>query len=74
MAVIFMASYTTPWDTIRTAFSGDDVIGGLTPDKGPRLCVVQQEVVVDRALEIVDAGVTAPSDALHGDLGEWPAP
>lgn len=47
-----------------------DVIGGLAPDKGLRHCVVQQEVVVDRAFEIVDAGVAAMSDAFHGDLGE----
>lgn len=52
------------------AFAGDDVIGSLAPDKGLRLCIVQQKVVVDGALEIVDAGVTATSDALRGDLGE----
>lgn len=54
----------------RAAFAGDDVFGGLAPDEGLRLGVVLQEVVVDRALEIVDAGVTATSDALCCDLGE----
>jgi hypothetical protein len=27
----------------RTAFAGDDVIGGLAPGKGLRFCVVQQK-------------------------------
>lgn len=50
------------------ALAGDDVFGGLAPDKGLWLGVVLQKVVVDGVLEIGDAGVTAPSDALRGDL------
>jgi hypothetical protein len=46
----------------RAAFAGDDVFGGLAPYEGLRLGVVLQEVVVDRAFEIVDAGVAATSD------------
>ncbi len=54
----------------RTAFAGDDVIGCLAPDKGLRLCVVQQEVFVDGGFQIVDAGVTAAADAPCGNLGK----
>lgn len=52
------------------ALSGKDVLGGFAPDEGLRLCVVLQQVVVDRAFEIVDAGVAATSNALCRDLGE----
>lgn len=54
----------------RTAFADDDVIGCLAPDKGLRLCVVQQEEVVDGGFQIVDAGVTATVDAPCGNLGK----
>ena len=54
----------------RAALAGEDVLGGFAPDEGFRLCVVLQEVVVDRFLEVVDAGVAATADALCGDLGE----
>src|SRR6056297_1512702 len=50
--------------------AGKDVFGGLAPDEGLRLGVVLQQVVVDRAFEIVDAGVAAAADALCRDLGE----
>src|SRR6056297_84407 len=50
------------------ALAGDDVFGGLAPDEGLRPGVVLQEVVVDRALEIVDAGIAAASDAFDSDL------
>jgi hypothetical protein len=43
----------------RSAFTGDDIFGGLAPDEGLRLGIVLQEVVVDRAFEIVDAGAAA---------------
>jgi hypothetical protein len=33
-----------------------DVIGGLAPDNGLLLCIVEQELVVDGTLEIVEAG------------------
>jgi len=33
-----------------------DVIGGLAPDKWLLLCIVEQELIIDDALEIVDAG------------------
>jgi len=52
------------------ALAGNDVLGGLAPDEGLRLGVVLQQVVVDRAFEIVDAGVAATSNALCRDLGE----
>ena len=52
------------------AFSGDDVLGGFAPDEGLRLGVVLEQVVVDCAFEIVDAGVAAAADALCRDLGE----
>jgi hypothetical protein len=34
----------------RAALAGKDVLGGLAPDEGLRLGVVQQQIVVDRAL------------------------
>lgn len=54
----------------RAALAGEDVLGALAPDEGLRLDVVLQQVVVDRALEVVDAGVASAADALCGDLGE----
>ena len=54
----------------RAALAGEDVLGALAPDEGLRLGVVLQQVVVDRALEVVDAGVASAADALCGDLGE----
>ena len=50
--------------------SGEDVLGGFAPDEGLRLCVVLQQIVVDRVLEVIDAGVAAAANALGGDLGE----
>jgi len=50
--------------------AGEDVFGGFAPDEGLWLGVVLQQVVVDRVLEVVDAGVAAAADALCGDLGE----
>jgi len=47
----------------RSAFAGDDVFGGLAPEKGLRLGVVLQEVVVDLVLEIIDAGIATATDA-----------
>ena len=52
------------------ALAGEDVLGGLAPDEGLRLCVVHQQIVVDRVLEVVDAGIAAAANALCGDLGE----
>ena len=52
----------------RAAFAGKDVFGCLAPDEGLRLGVVLQEVVVNLALEVVDAVVAATSDALCDDL------
>ena len=54
----------------RTALPGENVFGGLAPDERLRLGVVQQQIVVDRVLEVVDAGVATATDALCGDLGE----
>ena len=54
----------------RAALPSENVLGGLAPDEGLRLGVVQQQIVVDRVLEVVDAGVAAATDALCGDLGE----
>jgi hypothetical protein len=47
----------------------EDVLGGFAPDEG-LVCVVLQQIIVDRVLQIVDAGVAATADALCGDLGE----
>ena len=52
------------------ALAGEDVLGALAPDEGLGLDVVLQQVVVDRVLEIVDAGVAAAADPPCGDLGE----
>jgi len=54
----------------RAALAGEDVFGGFAPDEGLRLGVVLEQVVVDCAFEIVDAGVAAAADALCRDLGE----
>lgn len=54
----------------RAALEGEDVLGCFNPDEGLRLGVVLRQVVVDRSLEVVDAGVVAPADALCGDLSE----
>lgn len=43
---------------------------GITPDKGLWLGVVLQQEVVNCVLELVDAGVAAPADALCDDLGK----
>lgn len=40
------------------ALSGEDVLGGLAPDEGLGLGVLLQQVVVDRAFQLVDAGVS----------------
>lgn len=47
----------------RAALAGNDVFGGLAPDGGLELGVVLHGVIADRALEVVDAGVTA--SAVH---------
>ena len=52
------------------AFAGEDVLSGFCPDEGLRLCVVLHQVVIDRVLEVADAGVTAAADAAACDLGE----
>ena len=46
------------------ALAGKDVIGGLAPDEGLRLGVVHEQVVVDRAFEIVDAVGASPPPTL----------
>ena len=52
------------------AFSSEDVLGGFGPYERLRLGVVEQQVVVDRLFQVIDAGVAAPADASCGDLGE----
>jgi len=52
------------------ALTGRDVFGGFASDEGLRLGVVLEQVVVDLAFEVVDAGVAAAPDALCGHLGE----
>ena len=54
------------------AFSGYDIVSRFGPDERFRFCVVQQQVVVDGALQIADAGIAAAPDALRGDLGKEP--
>lgn len=48
----------------RAAFAGEDVFGALGPPEGLGLLVVLGEIVVDCGFQIVDAGITAASDAL----------
>lgn len=43
----------------RAALPGENVLGGLAPDEGLRLGVMLQQIVVDRAFELIDAGVAA---------------
>ena len=65
-----------PWPTDYiefvqgASFSGEDVVSGFGPGEGLWLFVVLQQVVVDGGLQIADAGVAAPADALCGDRGE----
>ena len=54
----------------RASFPGQDVLGRFGPGKGVLFCVVLSKVVVDGGLQIVDAGVSAPVDALCRDLGK----
>ena len=54
----------------RATPAREDVLGGFVPDEGLRLCVVLQQIVVDRVLEFVDAGIAATADAFCRDLGE----
>ena len=54
----------------RATLSSEDIVGRFGPGEGLRAGVVLEEVVVDRVLEIVDAGVAAAADLLCGDLGE----
>ena len=48
----------------RAPFSGKDIVGRLGPVEGLWLGVVLRKVVVDGGFQVVDAGVTAPADAL----------
>lgn len=52
------------------ALSPEDVFGRFGPDEWSGLGIVQDEVVVDRLFQIIDAGVTSPPDAPDGDFGE----
>ena len=54
----------------RSAFSGDDVLCALGPPERLWRLVVAGEIVVDRGLQITDAGIAATADAFRGDLGE----
>ena len=54
----------------RAALAGDDVFGGLAPDEGFRHFVVVCQIIMDRDLEFIDAGIAAASDAPRRDLGE----
>ena len=54
----------------RAAFPGENIFGGFGPFEGLGPLVVVRQIVVDRGLEIVDAGIAAAPDAFHGDLGE----
>jgi hypothetical protein len=47
-----------------------DVVGGVVPDEGLWLGVVLQQSVVDRVLEVVDAGIAAAANSLCGGLGK----
>jgi len=48
----------------RASFSGEDVLGCLGPGEGLRLGIVLPKIVVDGGLQVFDAGVAAPADAL----------
>lgn len=54
----------------RTALSDEDVLADFASDEGLWFGVMLQQLIVDRGLEAVDAGVAAPADALFGDLAE----
>lgn len=54
----------------RTAFAVEDIFGGFGPPERVECLVVSGEIVVDRSPEIIDAAVTAVSDALCRDFGE----
>jgi hypothetical protein len=65
-----------PWSTdfiefVQCAsFTGEDVVSRFGPGEGLWLRVVLGQVVVDGDLQFVDAGVTAPADALGRDFGK----
>lgn len=48
------------------AFAGDDVIGGFAPDERLWLGVVEQEIIVDGRVQIIEAGIAFPANALRG--------
>ena len=52
----------------RAALQGENALSGLASDEGLRLGVVQQQIVVDQVLDVVDAGVSAATVTLFGDL------
>ena len=54
----------------RAAFAGEDILGGLGPFERLRLFVVVGQIVVDRGLQVIDAGIAAASDSPCCDLGE----
>jgi hypothetical protein len=35
-----------------SAFTGENVLGRLCPDEGLRICVVPEEVIVDRVFDV----------------------
>ena len=54
----------------HAALAGEDVLGAFAPDERLRLGFVLCQIVVDLALEIVDAGVASAADALCSDFGK----
>lgn len=52
-----------------SAFSGENVVGGLGRDEGLWPGDVLPEAVADRGVEVVDAGASAAADAVGCELG-----
>jgi hypothetical protein len=56
----------------RVAFLDEDILGGFGPFEGLLLLVVSRQIVVDRGLKVIDAGIAAAPDASRCDLGKKP--
>ena len=55
---------------LRLVVTMRDILGGLGPPEGLRLLVVLRQIVVDRGLQVIDAGIAATSDAPRCDFGK----
>lgn len=54
----------------RAACSCENVLGGFSTPEGFGVFIMLRQIVIDRGLQVVGAGITATSDAPRRYLGE----